>query len=364
MTEIPPDNPPENAQFSGRGLAEELSAAGEELNADTGVEQTSRDGPPIFFAGGLGYDANRNLFTLSEISARGHNVLPPLRDPLPGEVDPGFSVTENGETRQASRKETLAVAHRPEIELSVAHYQQKRAELLIETLDSAGIGRIDAIFQSADTLMGILAAHQRPDLFADLVLAYPVLGEAPDMTDKGLIARVVAEEALTRLRREHRANRKEYSFEDRLSRLRAARESRATKTPMGGSVIYSVGSSKQSPLLHELRQREAAPGVGILIGTDDIMLSPKRILASIQAPEDVDAIMVVNTPHGMNGRGDVLDDALELLRLTKQEKARRLGSGTRMPFVNRLFFARDVSDTARNEITLLARATDTRLGGE
>lgn len=315
------------------------------------TEPSPRSPYPIYFAGGIGYNYDRNEGVLTEIQSRGYNTLPALPNPDSSQLDTGYTLISGGQTMHTTAAEARLSAHTPEVELSISHYQLQRANALIAMLETNGI-QTDGIFQSADTLMGLLAAHARPDLFHNIILAYPVLGEAPNMNDRGSVARTIAREAFVRLKPTHIAGKRIHRFTGHNPRPRGSSG--------GTTAVYSVGYSKQSPLLHELRQQEGAPGVGLLLGLDDVMLSPERIFASLQTG-DVDAITIVNTPHGMNGRKDILDATLSLLSTTEQTSKKRLASQDQAPpLADRVQFAGNVSQLNKDRILRLATAVDAR----
>ncbi|TAH33618.1 hypothetical protein EYC58_00610 [Candidatus Saccharibacteria bacterium] len=316
------------------------------------TEPSPKSPYPIYFAGGIGYNHDRNEGVLAHIQSLGYDTLPALPNPDSSQLDTGYTLISGGQTTHATAAEARLSAHAPEVELSISHYQLQRADALITMLEAKGGQKTDAIFQSADTLMGVLAAHARPDLFRNIILAYPILGEAPNMNDRGLVARTVAREAFVRLKPTHIAGKRAHRFTGHNPKPRGSSG--------GTTAVYSVGYSKQSPLLHELRQQEDAPGVGLLLGLDDVMLSPERIFASLQSG-DVDAITIVNTPHGMNGRKDVLDATLSLLGTTEQISKKRQASPDEVPpLADRVQFAGNVSQLNKDRILRLATAVDVR----
>ena len=306
--------------------------------------------PPIYFAGGLGYNNARNQGVLHQIEGLGHDVVPALNDPNVGSVDTGFRMVVNGIGREVSRREAWRLA--PKSEVSTSNFQQDRATELLNTLERDGKQPVDAIFQSADALNGLLAAYQQPDRFNNIVLAYPAgLVRQPNI--RRAAPKVVPAEAMVRLKPKHLINKKIHGFE-------AGRREKS-KNVGGFTIASTVGLSQQSKLLHEMRQKENAPGVAIVAGADDIMLSPKKVFESLESPDDVDLVLVADTTHGLNNRRDVLESIVDLLPKVEEIKQARQAEGQNpTPLTDRVLFFGRFSAEKRQQILQQAALVDAR----
>src|SRR5580700_11051165 len=86
---------------------------------------------PIYFAGGLGYDATRNNGVLEYLRTLGHETIPPLPDQGPGTIDLRFTVAAGGISSVVSLVRAMRLAGKEGHESITSNYQQTRAEELI-----------------------------------------------------------------------------------------------------------------------------------------------------------------------------------------------------------------------------------------
>ena len=306
---------------------------------------------PIYFAGGLGYDAARNQGVTDYIAGLGHDVAPVLADPDVGAIDTGFRMVINGVDREVTQRAAYGIAYKPNVGVSIANFQQQRADELLRTFETESVPKVDAIFQSADALNGLLAAKQEPDRFNSIVLAYPAgIVRQPDI--RRAAPKVLPLEALVRLKPEHRAAKRAHDFEGKRTKARR----------IGGfTVASSVGLSQQSRLLHEMRQGEDAPGVALVVGSDDIMLSPQKVFAGLESSDDVDLVLVTKTPHGISGRDDIMQSIVDLFpKLEEVKQARQIDGLTRVPLAERVLFSGDFKASHKDRILQQAVAVDAR----
>lgn len=292
----------------------------------------------FYFGGGTGYSERRNNDVARRIGATiGRKIIPALTEPT--QFPPEFTMNVNGIERTVSRKLAYDLAHGADVLWSISHFQRERATELLAHLTHETPEKVDAVFQSADALNGLIAANDDPSKFHTIVLAYPAgLVQPHNIKKAGL--KVGFQDAVTRLKRKHRKAKREHSFEDR---RRQRQKGRFT-------IISSVGLSKQNHPLHELRSKENAPGIAMVVGTDDVMLAPERVIASLESPNDIDIMLVVDTPHGINGRKDILGQTLDLF---EQVEAVRHGDSARS-LAERIRFAPDVTEARRQAILAVA----------
>jgi hypothetical protein len=297
---------------------------------------------PVYFAGGFGYGAARNARALAHIAELGYATTPVLPDPDIQKADTTFQVVSAGAAARLSMRQAMRVAHKQEVELSVSNYQDGRADELITMLEKGGYNGVNAIFQSADALNGLLALHKRPDMFGNVILAYPaglVRQPRPARASLGVL-RSVASGMLRKY-----VVPVDNSFEKLTGRFTSR-----PKTAGGFVTAASVALSSQSALLSAARQRPDAPGVSLVLGLGDWMIRPKRVLDGLNAAHDIDYILVTNTPHGIKGRKDVMQKALGLFSLMERSG---LHDGT-LPLADRMVFMQDVPASKQDELREIA----------
>lgn len=317
-------------------------------HSTTPLESTPppQEQPPIYFAGGFGYDQQRNAKVLGHIAELGYDTVPALPDPDPKNIDPNFSILANGQVRYITRRSAFGLASAPQVEQSVSSYQRARAYELIKSFEARG-GNINAIFQSADALNGLIALHERPDLINNAVFAYPagIINQPhPFKAAKGVIKSV----GVGKQSRHQQYENFEHPEGDK---------PRRPKTAGGMVTAASVALSYQAPLLSEVREQPDAPGVSMVFGTGDWMIRGEQVFKHIK-PTDVDYILVADTPHGLNGRKDIMDKMLELFPMMEQAKQDRQSGIEPPPLVDRLIFTDTVSAADRAKFMQAAQGVD------
>jgi hypothetical protein len=207
-------------------------------------------------------------------------------------------------------------------------------------VENSGYDKVDGIFQSADALNGLLAIRKRPDMFGNVILAYPAgLVKQPNPIKATLgVFRSGIRGKLSKY-----AVSTDNSFEDLTGRFRSR-----PKTAGGFVTAASVALSSQSALLSEVRQRPDAPRLSLVLGLDDWMMRPERVLGGLNSAADVDYVLVTNTPHGIKGRKDVMNGVLGLFSLMKG-----VGIGD-APLADRILFMEDVPSGRQRDIRGIA----------
>jgi hypothetical protein len=97
-----------------------------------------------------------------------------------------------------------------------------------------------------------------------------------------------------------------------------------------------------------------APGVSLVLGLDDWMIRPERVLESLNSAEDVDYVLITDTPHGVNGRTDVMDEIMKLFPMMEQAKEARKHGDPTESLADRLIFSDTVTAEKREELRRLA----------
>lgn len=307
--------------------------------------------PPIYYAGGYGYDQARNWGVADHLyGTYGVKTVAPLEDTAPGSANPNFSITHNGRTAEVTRRQALHTIRRHPVDLSVSLYQQDRAEELLTALDQQGHDQVDGIFQSADALNGLLAAREDPRIFRNIVLAYPAgLHRRRQTSTPSVIDGAVTPRRWPLPRHEYdETTHFEAPAESILARYQTLR--RTSSYTIGASAILSY----EAPVLSEIRRNTDAPNVLLVVGAHDWIMPPNRIIGSLQSASDVDRILVTDTPHGVRGRKATVREILSLF--PELEDARRLresGSDT-PPLTERMRFASTVSPAIKDRLLHVA----------
>lgn len=314
----------------------------------------------IIAYGGFGYDEERHQNLVNHIRVLGHTALDPLPDPDIDKAPKDYRVrTEDGYERRVPRQRVYLQAARPETTLITALQQEERAEELISHLETESSGAVNGIFQSADAQNGLLAAHRRPDLFKNIILAFPA----------GLIKKRSPTEYTRRMvrgAREHRGDKRIILPEDdfelpiRKNSLRERKAEQKFRKSGGFVVAASVALTYQNHLLHEMRQNENAPSVSLLLGLKDAMMKPERIIESLDSADDIDYVLITNTQHGLNGDTKLLNKALDLFPKMDETNAKRHPGEALGPLSERVLFTEDVADEDKDRILKLIRKLETR----
>lgn len=311
-------------------------------------ETTITSQRPKYWAGGFTYDQRLNGEGMDYLTKLGYDVVPALSDPDIKKADKAYTLHRFDTPAQVSTKKIANVASKPQVLLNISNYQLARAKELIKNLDNHGKAPVDAIFQSADALNGLLAMHERPDLFHNVVLAFPagiVKQQHPAKSSINLFRTIYVNSL-----KKHKVP-KESSFEPIRDSLRLPKA--------GGRVtVKSAAFSYQRPLLTNLRRRKYAPGVSIVVGTKDYIYRPDRIIESLGSANDVDFVLVTNSPHGIRGHQEIMNAILALFPKMEQLKAQH--GDAMKPLAERLVFMDDVPQTTRNKLIRAAAKVDAR----
>lgn len=306
----------------------------------------------MYFGGGYGHDHDRNREVLAHLQ-QAHNldIIAPLQDGPRDRANPYFSVTCAGVSRVLSRGETLRAFRGSPVDLSVSHYQQDRAAKLLAQLEDNGHQQVDGIFQSADALNGVLALHEQPERFRNVVLAYPAglknqKRYNPSLTEPrpdGLLPYLNNSEP------EHRFDFPKRSVHDRMRLMRST-----------GSFVVGVSAmlSYQMPLLSEARRKEQAPNVMLVLGTNDIIAPPERVIGSLLTPHDIDLVLVTDTPHGIRGDAATIAHIVRLLPQLEETRGQSTSGEPPKPLADRIHFSPSVSQKRRSILLSVAEHVD------
>lgn len=310
---------------------------------------------PIYFSGGFGYGEGKNNSVLRHLEAQGYTTLPTLPDVARGERNNKFTVSTEKGNVVLSRMQTLLGASKMHPDQVISQYQKERAEALIKLLDEQDRGDgVWGIFQSADAINGVLAMYERPDLVDSAILAYP----AGIISQPNVLS--AASEAVRTAWTARKAVRQEpTSAENKIHDTKPRKEVGASNF----TIAASVALTDQTKMLAEIRERPDAPGIWLVLGMQDAMIRPYRVIESLRSPNDVDGILITNQPHGINDRGDEFAEWLKLFPLMdNMKKARLEGSHEIRPLAHpdRLQFFGTVSETDKSKFRDLASSVDSR----
>jgi len=338
----PSQSPAEN---DGRAkLADELDAIVQQKEQSPTPEQTPS---LIVFGGGIGYDEQRNTVNgeyLLGLDPNYYNGV--LTVPGGGANDGTIVLIElrdgrlypDGERDKLSGKESLKQLGKNFAEVRFSELDEHRAEQLIALIEHNGTQPVDAVFQSADASVGILAMWKRPELFKNVVLVDP-----SSIIDLPWGWQLLKEEGangilkkLTRSLKQKNDTLEGTSFEEPVSRL--SKSKRRTRTGANGMLASLVSSL--APMLHEIAKSENAPKISIIASQFDHAYSPLRILQSLVNLNDIRSFFVTNSPHGISGRKSRMKQVLEALRQTEDSPE----------FPDRLHFFDGVSDDYRKQV--------------
>lgn len=293
----------------------------------------------IVFMGGLGYDRQRNLEVGNAIMrlADYQNTLV-IEDASPGaESHIVVHRYADGSERELPGKVALKHVNADQSEVRFTKLHQTRAQHLIAAIDQAGGKPVDAVFQSVDVSTGILAMHERPELFDKVVLLDPssiikLPGRKQYLQEEWRNGNLV--EMLRRKKDLDPMSR----FETRPSIVK--RVMRTRRTGRHGNKIASYVSS-QAAMLHEIAQSKHAPDLMIIASQFDHAYSPARILQSLVSLDDVKGFFVTNMRHGLGGKQVRLEQLVDVLGQAGQKTA---------SFTDNLHFFKGVSDDYRQKL--------------
>jgi hypothetical protein len=307
---------------------------------------------PIYGSGGFGYGAARNDRMLAYIGSLGYETLPALPDQAARMADTRFTISIGGLTKVVSWRQAIRYSSSQQVEHLSSNYQQEKADRLIKMLEEKGQSNINAIFQSADAINGIKVLEQKPNLIGSAILAYPA----------GLIAQPrLLKTSIEAVRGGWKAVPRSPSVaEENFFILDDGSRTAKARSASSFAVAASAALSDHSSLLHEIRSRDEAPGISLVLGTRDPLFRRERVLASLQSPEDIDAIVITGDPygtHGVGGRKTEIKSLLELFPVMEAARnARREGLNTIEPLTSRMIFLGEVAVKKQQELLAVAAA--------
>ncbi len=338
----PSQSPTEN---DGRDkLTDELKAIVQQEEQSPTPEQTPS---LIVFGGGIGYDEPRNTVNGEYLLGLDPNYNGVLTVPGGGANDGTIVLIElrdgrlypDGERDKLSGKESLKQLGKNFAEVRFSELDEHRAEQLIALIEHNGTQPVDAVFQSADASVGILAMWKRPELFKNVVLVDP-----SSIIDQPRIPQLLKEEGANGNLKKFRQSLKQKndtlegaSFEEPVSRLSKTR--RRNRTGANG-IRRAAHVSSLAPMLHEIAKSENAPNISIIASELDISYGPIRIIQSLADLNDISSFFVTNSQHGIRGRKSRMKQVLEALRQTEDSPE----------FTDRLHFFDGVSDDYRKQV--------------
>lgn len=325
------------------------------LHESAGAASQPQTPIPTTHYGGFRYDQRRNNAAVDYIRTTGREAVDAMPDPM-GIVANEYTVAVGGVESVVSARTAMKYAGDVTVTHSLSEYQKRRASELNDYHEAQGHRQVNAIFQSADALMGLQAVREKPAAYRNIILAYPAGIARQDRLAKASVAVAMSS---VRSRRAVRELTPENDYE---AHLRLAGKPRTVADRV---IAPSVALSYQAPLLHEIRTGEHAPGISMVLGIKDDMMRPDKVIKELQDPSDVDYILVTDTPHGINGRKDIMNETLRLLDMTEQARADREVGKPLPPLADRLHFYGNVPESKRAELLALAAEIDARSqGGE
>jgi hypothetical protein len=321
---------------------------------------------PFVVLGGFGYDERRNATLTGFVRSLGHTAIDPLPNPSLDDAPKGYTVRYSDGTQRIVRRQfTYLLAPKPEVILISSQQQEERGEELnthierqVEQQGSKST-KVNVIAQSADAQNTLIAARRRPELFNSIALVFPA-----GMVKKRTVTEYTR--AMIKGAVRHRGDKHlpdhsdDFEASTRVESLRARRAERRFAKSGGFAVAASVAVAYQNELLTELRQREDAPSVSLVLALKDSIMQPERLIESLNSANDVDCIHITNTKHGINGSKKMLDDILKLFPVMEEIKAKHKTAQDIGPLAERVSFAKDVSDNDRQRIIGLVRQLDAR----
>jgi hypothetical protein len=301
----------------------------------------------IVFLGGLGYDEQRNRdvgAAIVRMSNYSHSIAIP--DPEIDTSTPKDGVIvhryPDGSERELSGKESLKLLGRDNAEVRFSKLHADRARQLIAAIEADGAEPVDAVFQSVDVSTGLLAIHERPELFNNVVFLDP-----SSIIDLPPRKQYLLEEWLSgnlkRLLKRKRHPSEIFSFEEPIGRIDKIKRSRRTNA--NGNLIATYVSS-QAKMLHDIAKLDHAPNLSIIASQFDHAYSPTRLISSLVDLDDIRGFFVTNMRHGLGGKQIRLEQVIDVLQ--------RAGSITDS-FLEKLHFFEGVSDDYRKKLIELIK---------
>lgn len=275
------------------------------------LNKLPRDTNPVLYMGGTLHGEKENWLASELIQSRGRRIIAPLADRITKNIPWRNEVhTDNG-VKSASGPGALLEAPKKQTKAIVAAVQKARAKEVIAHAESQP-EKVTLIAQSADAQPAMIAAHEKPEFFGKLILVFP------SGVDKKEEVFAYSKRAAKHPRGEKAPKTlvdPENNFEDpKPSSLRELGKlaRRRFEGSGGWRALMSTISGYQGGLLHEMRQKEDAPAVAMVLGVNDLVAPPEQVLKSLKSADDVDFLLIVNSTHGIKGRKDLMDEILEL----------------------------------------------------
>jgi len=289
----------------------------------------------VIFMGGIGYDEQRNREVGGAIMRLGnysHTITIP--DSVPAGPRDGTIIHRypDGSELEKPGKESLTQLGNDEAEIRFSKLHADRARLLIAAIEADGGQPVDAVFQSGDASTGLLAIHERPELFERVVLLDPAgIIDLPPRRE--FLKQELRSGNLSQIFRRKQKVTESERFEVPAGRFQKMR--RIRRSSQGGNQIATYVSS-QAGMLHEIAESEHAPSLSIIASQFDHAYSPLRILQSLVSLDDIRSFFVTNMGHGLGGKQKRLEQVIQVLKQTEEVAE---------SFVDRLHFFDGVSET-------------------
>lgn len=304
--------------------------------------QSTIDTTPLYIAGGFKYDQERNEQLAARCRTLGHTVLPALPNIKDSIIDPKSCIVgfDDGTEKIASRWEAYRLGSRDDVGFVISGLQLLRARQLNEHVRNLSKDPINVIAQSADFQYALLAALEEPELYKNIVGAFPAsVHRRPSLF--GYQAMMLNRKLRSR------GQGKPVSDETMLESIKKRRYTRSG----GMAVMASVGVSYAPRHLAELHKKPSAPGLAIVLGVHDSTILAREVVRSIDLVQDVDLCVVTNSRHGVKGNDDMLKMMLGLFPRLNDITASRIDERS-VDAV--LHFADDVCAIERNHIRAAA----------
>ena len=297
---------------------------------------------PLVFMGGIGYDEQRNREVGSAIVGLiGHRDIITISDsPRSESLGDDTVVHRHEDGLEYDLPGKLAIKLLDEdVTVRFSRLHERRARELIDAIERTGEGPVDAVFQSVDVSTGILAMHERPDLFKKVVLLDP-----SSVVKLPARLRYLKEEWQSRNLFKLLKRKKDLSevtrFESKVGPLESYR--RMKRSNSNGNKEASYVSS-QAPLLHDVAQSENAPIVSIMTSLFDHAYTPERLLQALVSLDDISGFFVTNSRHGLGGKQEKLEQLASVLKgLENNDMV--------STFMDKIHFFKGVSDEYRQKI--------------
>jgi len=290
------------------------------------------------FMGGIGYDEQRNREVGGAIiGLTGHRDVLTIPDAEAKGTRKGTAVYRGADGTERESPTKLPIKTIDGAEIRYTRLHKERAGKLIARIESAGSEPVDAVFQSVDVSTGLIAMHERPELFRKVVLIDPSsVIKLPSMRQ------YLKEEWQSGNLRDILNRRKDTSgfekFEAPVSRREKFKRTRLSNR--NGNRIASYISS-QAPMLHDIAVAQNAPDISIIASRFDHAYTPQRLLQALVSLDDVNSFFITNFRHGLGGKRLRLEQLVSVFN----------GSEDRSKsFIDRIRFAEGVTDEYRKRI--------------